>query len=327
MTVTGSLLDANTGAKLGAAPLQLHPTQTGAWIAVLPTKAGTGTLKMGTNLIRLIAADGRIIDSFYLWRTNNTQEYRRAAEEQRLIELFVRSRGNELPVDDHITVEDLFLDNGMLRLRLSTDPTDIRVNEAGQRLSLRLLTSATPVTYKKVAEAIAAQWAQLGVHVGIEVPPTREAFEEKLLKRDYDILLFGQSLLDNLDSYPYWHSSGMQKNTEVRHELSIDAYNLSQYSSFDADAHLELVRKTREEEEREEALGKLREILKRDVPAVFLYSPLYTYAYKEGLQGVDFGKLSLHSDRFLTLHNWYLQEERQFHPGKSWWSFFPWLFD
>jgi len=41
---------------------------------------------------------------------------------------------------------------------------------------------------------------------------------------------------------------------------------------------------------------------------------------------VALGNLSLHSDRFLTLHNWFVKEERVFKPGKSWWSFFPWIF-
>jgi hypothetical protein len=66
-------------------------------------------------------------------------------------------------------------------------------------------------------------------------------------------------------------------------------------------------------------------VLRDDVPAIFLYSPLYTFAVHQDLQGVELQNLSLHSDRFLTLHRWYLQEERVFQPGVSWWSFVPWL--
>lgn len=162
--------------------------------------------------------------------------------------------------------------------------------------------------------------------MSIEIPATMEAFEEKLISRDYDLLLFGQSLLDNLDSYPYWHSSGAQRLTGNKYDLRIDAYNLSQYSSLEADSLLEVSRTTRDERERQRSLEELREVLKRDVPAVFLYSPLYTYAYHEDVRGIALGALSLHSDRFLTLSTWYLKEQRQFRSGVSWLSFIPWVF-
>ena len=146
-----------------------------------------------------------------------------------------------------------------------------------------------------------------------------------MLRRDYDILLFGQSLLDNLDSYPYWHSSGKQKQTDNRNELLLDAYNLSQYSSLESDVLLEYIRRTRNPDERQRSLQELRDVLKEDVPAVFLYSPVYTFAYNKNLRGVTLGDLSMHSDRFLTLRHWFFKEERVFRPGKGWIKFFPWL--
>lgn len=190
---------------------------------------------------------------------------------------------------------------------------------------MTLLTSPSPAQYKVIAEGIKAQWEKLGVHVAIIVPDDKEDFETKLLARDYDLLLFGQSLLDNLDAYPYWHSSGMQKVTDSKFDLRIDAYNLSQYSSIAADGLLEVIRSTADDKERQDALNELREVLKADVPAIFLYSPLYAFAYNDQVKGVEIGALSLHSDRFTTLHNWYLKENRIFKPGVSWWSFFPWL--
>lgn len=327
LTLTGSRMDAPEGSRVNGIPVETLSTSTGTWIVSLPTYSGTGSIGMGRNQILLTNNEGRTIDTFYLWRTNKPAEYKRASEELRLVDLFVRSRDIDgVPREDRITVEDLYLEKGMLRRRNSTDPLDIRVNDVGDRLSLRLLTSDSPPQYGRIAAMIKKQWETLGVHVGIDVPKTREIFEEKLLNRDYDVLLFGQSLLDNLDSYPYWHSSNTQKITDNRNDLRLDAYNLSQYSSLEADTLLELIRQTSNEEERKEALLELREIIKRDVPAVFLYAPLYTFAYNQEVQGVELGDLSMHSDRFLTLHNWFLKEDRVFQPGKSWWSFPGWLF-
>ena len=201
----------------------------------------------------------------------------------------------------------------------------VRHNDSGDLLSLTLLTSPTPEKYKQIGEILQKQWAALGVHLSVEVPKTELEFEERLLSRDYDILLFGQSLLDNLDSFPYWHSSGIQKLTGKKEDLRRDAYNLSSYTSFKADALLEVIRSTRNEKERAAALTQLREILKQDVPAIFLYAPTYTYAHQQSIQGIELGSLSLHSDRFLSLHNWFIKQERVFRAGKGWLSFFPWL--
>lgn len=326
LTVTGSLVDAAIGSTLNGLPVLQHPTETGAWIAALPTSGGTGSLSIGMNLVRLLDEDGSPIDSFYIWRTNNGREYKRAAQEQELVDAFLATRAGTASEDKQITIADLYLEKGMLRQRLSTDPHDIRIDENGDKLSLTLLTSPSPPQYKKIAEQIKDQWAELGVHVGIVIPEDKEEFETKLLARDYDILLFGQSLLDNLDAYPYWHSSGMQKLTDNKFDLRIDAYNLSQYSSLVADGLLEVIRSTADDTERQDALAELREVLKKDVPAVFLYSPTYAFAYNDEVNGVELGALSLHSDRFTTLHNWYLKENRIFKPGFSWWKFIPWLF-
>ena len=115
-----------------------------------------------------------------------------------------------------------------------------------------------------------------------------------MITREYDLLLFGQSLLDNLDSYPYWHSSGIQITEEGEGRLALDAYNLSQYKSLEADTLLELIRKTGDLSERSQALNELNTILNDERPAIILYSPTYTFAYQASVQGIKIGSPSLH---------------------------------
>jgi ABC-type transport system substrate-binding protein len=311
--------------RINGLPLQSDPSASGAWIVALPTYAGTGSLKLGMNLLRLTDEGGKILDSFYVRRVSTAIEFQRAKNEEKLVELFVQSREGKIPENQRITVGNLTVENNYLRRRTDNDPVGIRINDRGETLSITLLTSPSPPNHPKVAELIRQQWAALGVHVNIQIPETRAAFEERLLRRDYDVLLFGQSLLDNLDSYPYWHSSGVQKVTENRNDLRLDAYNLSQYASFEADSLLETIRGKSSETERQTALIKLRDVLKRDVPAVFLYSPQYTYAHREDIRGIEPGHLSLHSDRFLNLYRWFSNEDRVFEAGKGWLSFFGWL--
>ncbi|MBP9750824.1 MAG: hypothetical protein KBC95_03170, partial [Candidatus Peribacteraceae bacterium] len=195
----------------------------------------------------------------------------------------------------------------------------------GRTLKLILLTSPSPAAYRTVAEQVAKQWRELGVDVAVEIPENRAEFEARLLRREYDVLLYGQSLLNNLDAYPYWHSSDVQKQTEDPNELRLDAYNLSQYNSPQADVLLEKIRGDDDESERLQAIAQLRDVLKRDTPAIVLYSPIYTYAHRDDILGVDLGHLSMHADRMHSLSKWYVRQERVFRPGLGWGSFFGWL--
>lgn len=326
LTLTGSFAAIPRGSRINGAVLQDDPTASGSWMVHLPLLKGTGALKLGDNLLTLTSgADGHAIDSYYTFVATDQDIYDRATEERRLASLFVRSRTGEIESTQRISIWNLFLDRGMLRQRKPTDPVSVRLNEKGEPLELTLLTSPAPAAYKKAAQLVASQWGQLGVKVNVVIPATREEFADRLLRRGYDVLLFGQSLLDNLDSYPYWHSSGVQKLTGQEKDLHRDAYNLSQYSSFKADSLLETIRRTSDETERQQSLKQLSEVLKEDVPAIFLYSPLYTFAHHDNILGVELGSLSLHSDRFLSLYKWYIREDRIFKPGVGWETFFGWL--
>jgi ABC-type transport system substrate-binding protein len=322
LNLTGSFLPVKPGYSINGVRL----VKSGAgWMATFNGETGTGSLKLGENLLKLMDEKGKPVDSAYVYRVKDATEFGRATAEQNLVDQFIRSKDPATPENQRITSEDLTLDQGFLRKRRPEDPVSVRTNEKGEPLTLTLLTSPSPVHNKRIAELVAAQWAKLGVKVTVDVPASMTDFQDHLLRRDYDVLLFGESLLDNLDAFPYWHSTGVQKLSSNSANLRGDAFNLSQYASFEADSLLEAIRKTADEKDRAEKLKSLQNIIKRDVPAVFLYSPTYIFAHRESILGVELGSLSLHSDRFLTLSRWYVRQERVFTQGKSWWSFIPWL--
>lgn len=301
-------------------------SESGTWLVSLPTERGaTGALLPGDNLVRVTNAEGRILDSASIYRAADEAVFQRAKSEQDLVEKFIASRDDTLPADQRVSAADLSLDDGFLRPRQQGDQIGIRANADGRTLKLTLLTSPSPAAYRTVAEQVAKQWRALGVEVVVDIPENRADFESRLLKRDYDVLLYGQSLLNNLDAYPYWHSSDVQKQTDDQNELRLDAYNLSQYNSPQADVLLEKVRGDDNEEERLKAIAQLRDVLKRDTPAIVLYSPVYTYAHRDDILGVDLGHLSMHADRMHSLSKWYVRTERVFRPGLGWGSFIGWL--
>jgi ABC-type transport system substrate-binding protein len=209
-------------------------------------------------------------------------------------------------------------------ISIQTAQPHTRMNDQGKELTLKLLTSNRPETYAVVANVIKKQWEALGARVVLDIPQNKKEFEDKLLKRDYDVALFGQSLFDNLDSYPYWHSSQIQERDNPK-DLKLDSFNLSQYASFEADSLLAKIRETSDQKSRSNSLKELNELWKKDVPALVLYSPLNVFGYDENVYGVNLGKLSLHADRFAHFGDWYVTTRRRFLEGRGWLHFPGWL--
>lgn len=325
LVLSGSIVDvgSTSGSRINTFPLQADGTNSGTWRIALPMYGKDG-LKIGLNRLQLINDAEQLIDTAYVQIYDNQIDYDKAIEEQKLLEEFVLER-KKPEGQQQITVNDLYLDGQFMRRKKESDPTEIRINNRGEKLSLTLLTSPTPPEYTAIAKMIKDQWLELGVHVSVEIPESYEQFEQRMIARDYDVLLFGQSLLDNLDSYPYWHSSGIQSLSTENDRLAIDAYNLSQYASLEADILLERIRATTDEAKRNAALKDLQSVLNKDIPAIVLYSPTYTFAYHEDVKGVNIGKPALHSDRFLVLNNWFVREERKFTNNTHWLDYPFWL--
>jgi len=92
------------------------------------------------------------------------------------------------------------------------EETGFRLNDEGEILSFSLVRRSFPTNEKQeevtatTAQMIAEQLAEIGIMVSIETYED-EAFQQKVTNRDYDLLLYGQSLGYNLDTYSYWHSS------------------------------------------------------------------------------------------------------------------------
>ena len=176
----------------------------------------------------------------------------------------------------------------------------VRTDEEGTLYSLRLVRrdfSGENELQEEVnqitADLIKAQLAEVGVEVTI-AKYTLEELGEIIKTRDYDMLLYGQSLGYNLDTFAYWHSS----------QASETGLNLSNYQNPNADVLIEKIRSTFDPAEKQSLLEDLGATLADDVPAVFLYTPSYYYVVDTKLTGVNFNKLLLPKDRFTTISSW-----------------------
>jgi len=50
----------------------------------------------------------------------------------------------------------------------------------------------------------------------------------------------------------------------------------------------------------------------KDIPAIFLVSPLNYYVVRNNIPGISIDRMSLPSDRFSEVSNWYVKTKRSF---------------
>ena len=197
---------------------------------------------------------------------------------------------------------------------VSAPDLPIRINDNGETLTLTLITSEKPEVYGQVAEILKKQWKKIGVDVNIEILGNSE-FQDRLNKREYDLLIFGQNLGYNLDAYPYWHSSQVKEG----------GLNLSQFKNFVVDSLLEKARYETDEDARKKTLSDIQYIISQEVPAVFLYSPTYYLALSNNIQNASFDNLATISDRFASIESWYAKVDLRFKKGTNPLTFLLWL--
>lgn len=190
-------------------------------------------------------------------------------------------------------------DAGFRYANEDTEHVGIRYDDDGTALELSFIARLYDEgTYQyeetlKVVEFLQATWESIGFSIKVEFLP-EEDFKQRIMQRSYDLLLVGQLLGYNLDTYSYWHST---QATPV-------GQNLSNYKSFQVDSLIEAVRSTFDPDKKTEKLKELAERIKEDVPAIFLYRPVYYYASDSKVSGISMEGVVFPSDRFSNIAQW-----------------------
>lgn len=201
-------------------------------------------------------------------------------------------------------------------------PHPIRTNPQGEPLKLELLTADVPQAYVDIAGTLREQYREVGVDLTVTVLPP-EQLQQRIRAKTYDLLLYGQSLDYNLDTYPFWHSSQEGKN----------GLNLSNLTSGTADRLLAQIRNpfatTNDEavamQRRQDAERRLEALFDDQVPAIFLYQPLYYYHYRDGaVKGLEMKNMRAFSDRLAFLALSYRAEKHVLSEPFSIFTFLRW---
>lgn len=174
----------------------------------------------------------------------------------------------------------------------------IRVKD-GVKMEFKLLTVDSP-DLVKTAEILKEQWSKIGASVSIESLGFSDIQQNYIKPREYDAILVGQDSSFNVDPYSFWHSS-QKKDPGLNLAL------------FDDEAADKLIEEARAEANRGERINKyykFQEIIRDQVPAVFLFSPYYLYVVDSKIKGVEIEKINSSQFRFSNINKWYIKTKR-----------------
>lgn len=173
---------------------------------------------------------------------------------------------------------------------IQTSPIPLTVNLTVPQIDFLATTAA----------ALQSAWQAIGVQVNV-VPDSSDDIVTNLIKnRNYEALLFGNVLGPSSDLYSFWDSS----------QRFYPGLNLAIYSNPQVDSMIETARASTSSAVIAQDMATAQLDIAADYPAIFLYSPDYTYVTNKNVQGITTGVLPDPSDRFRTIDSWYLNTAR-----------------
>ena len=176
--------------------------------------------------------------------------------------------------------------------------TDKNKKKTTTALQFSISTGNAPELVK-TAELIRQDLTAVGMKVDVKTFEVGNLNQSVIRPRKYDALLFGQIITHESDLYAFWHSS----------QRKDPGLNVAMYTNAKVDKILEDAFVTVNEEERAKKYIQFEDEIKKDIPAIFLYSPNYIYTVPSGLEGASVGHLVSPSDRLLNIYSWYTETE------------------
>jgi peptide/nickel transport system substrate-binding protein len=155
--------------------------------------------------------------------------------------------------------------------------------------------------HSDIARSIQRDWAALNIQVQLESLSYDVLVNERLVNREYEAALIDLNLSrsPDPDPYPFWDQA-----------QATGGQNYSQWDDRAASDFLEQARITVNQEERARLYRNFQVVFQKEIPAIPLYYPVYTYAVDKAVQGIRMGPLFDSSDRFATIMNWFLTSTR-----------------
>lgn len=153
-----------------------------------------------------------------------------------------------------------------------------------------------------IAEKLKQSWEAIGAKIEVKSYDATRIAKEVIKPRDYDAFLYGEILGADGDLYPFWHS------TQERDP----GLNLTTFYNKDADKLLDELRNTTDANVVKDKRIAFQRLLGEQLPAIFLYSPFYTYSITSRIKGFNISYVTNPSDRFADVDRWFVKTKVSF---------------
>jgi len=140
----------------------------------------------------------------------------------------------------------------------------------------------------------------LGVRVDVKIYEVGDLNQKVIRPRDYDALLFGEVVGREPDLFAFWHSS----------QRFDPGLNVGLYTNPKVDKLLSEARSTVNSTKRQTLYQTIDEEIATDIPALFLYSPLFLYEKPPQVKNITPFVIAKSADRFVDVHTWYINEDK-----------------
>ncbi len=153
---------------------------------------------------------------------------------------------------------------------------------------------------RAAAEVVKKQWEAVGAQVTLRVFDQGDLHQNIIRPRKYDSLFFGEIIGRESDPFAFWHSS--QRNDP--------GLNIALYANITVDDLLNKGRTVLPKDERIALYQKFEEEIRKDIPAVFVYSPDFLYIHPPRIRGMASGTITVPSERFLDVYAWFIETDK-----------------
>lgn len=219
----------------------------------------------------------------------NLTEYQKANAKTNLArEEILKKTQDNLAKDGWKTGADGFLEK----------TTAEKKNKVVKKLEFSISTSNVP-ELAKTAELIKQDLAEIGIKVEVKTFETGNLNQNVIRPRKYDTLLFGEIINHESDLFAFWHSS----------QRKDPGLNVAMYTNVKVDKILEDAFINLDKNTRIKKYLQITEEIKKDLPAIFLYSPDFIYIVSKNLQKFKSDQIISPGERYLNAYLWYTQTE------------------
>lgn len=149
-------------------------------------------------------------------------------------------------------------------------------------------------------EIIQENLKEVGIEVEIKIFEIGNLNQSIIRPREYEALFFGQVISNESDLFAFWHSS--QRNDP--------GLNIASYTNSRTDGLLERIISSKNEEDKNRLFTDFENEIKKDMPAVFIYSPDFIYVTNKKIQNIFLDKINTSDQRLTHVNKWFTRTEK-----------------